>query len=258
VPLTPLTPTVSNLGYLRLCRDDLRQIVDRVRQLANVTIDLEADNHRLDDVETDLPGLGERLSYFTLKAYRRTEAVSDSVQNAQSSEGGRPVPTEVLSLHLSKSWCRLETTNPDLDTEGVISGIERITQQCRRAPKWFPRIFWQGQPQDATELWWTIAFALAIGGIIIAPVLHSTHPAQDQKQLVLSAAWAVTIGVVSGLILLFTVIGSALTRTILLTSLRADSPTWWRRNRDGFVIGIITGIATGLLTGELIYLLTKP
>ena len=131
VPLTPLTPTVSNLGYLRLCRDDLRQIVDRVRQLANVTIDLEADNNRLDDVETDLPGLGERLSYFTLKAYRRIEVGVDPAVGMRPSASDSPGPTETLSLRLGRNGCKLETINPDLETKGVIADIESIARRCR-------------------------------------------------------------------------------------------------------------------------------
>jgi hypothetical protein len=127
-----LTPTVRNLGYLLLCRDDLRQIVDHVRSLPDLRIDLEVDYNRLDDVETDLPNLGDRLSYFTLKAYRETETKGETGLTARSVASDGPTPTEVLSLRLTESACTLATTTPDPETRGVIGAIEDIARQRRR------------------------------------------------------------------------------------------------------------------------------
>jgi hypothetical protein len=87
-----------NLGYLRLCRDDLRQIVDLVRSLPGVRIDLEADNIRLDDVETDLPKLGDQLSFFTVKAYRETEVLSVPGRGWLHAGRDRPRPNAAAGI----------------------------------------------------------------------------------------------------------------------------------------------------------------
>jgi hypothetical protein len=72
VPLTRLKATVKSydLGYLRLWRDDLAEIVRLVRQLDATRVEIHADAYRLDDVETDLPDprLGPRLSDFSVTA----------------------------------------------------------------------------------------------------------------------------------------------------------------------------------------------
>jgi hypothetical protein len=113
-----------NLGSLQLCRDDLRRIADLVRSLPGVRIDLEADNVRLNDVDTDLANLGHRLSCFTLKAYRETGAKEDTGLVARTVAGNRLARSEILSLRFAESGCTLAATNPGPHTSGVM---------CRRA-----------------------------------------------------------------------------------------------------------------------------
>lgn len=190
----------ENLGYLRLCGDDLRQIVDQVRSLPGVRTELQADNIRLDDVETDLPNLGGRLSSFTLTAYRETE-------------------TEVLSLRLTQSACTLAATNPGPETRGVIGAIEDIARRRRRVPMWFPRI--SRHPADAAARWWTSVFAVLVAYLFVALFLRvrltpkSAAPAPGHPIF----STPVTIGttIAAALILLFIIVSSALSRTILLS-----------------------------------------
>jgi hypothetical protein len=53
--------------------DDLAEIVRLARELPGAAIRIEADQHTLTDVVQDLPGLGPRLSYFTVTASSQTE-----------------------------------------------------------------------------------------------------------------------------------------------------------------------------------------
>jgi len=197
----------ENLGCLLLYRDDLRRIVDEVQSLPGVRIELEADNIRLDDVETDLPDLGDRLSYFTLKAYRKTEA-------------------EVLSLRLAESRCTLATTDPGPEVSGVIGAIEDIARQRRRVPIWFPRI--SRHPRDAVARWWNTVFAILVAYLFIALFVRvSLEPksaAPVPEHPILSTPLTVGTTIPVALILLFIIISSDRSRTILLTS-RRDAGT---------------------------------
>lgn len=256
MPLTPLTPTVRNLGYLRLCRDDLHEIVDHVRSLPGVTIDLEADNNRLDDVDKDLPQLGDRLSYFTLKAYKETAPKGDAGPEGPTAASG-PTPTEILTLRLTRDSCTLATTSPDMETRGVISAIRDLARERRRARTWFPHF--SQQPMEPVQLWWTVWWVVvAVFSGVTFIVGLSADVEVNSHQYVLPASLKIIISTIAGLVLLFVIVGAMTSRTVLLTSLRVESPRWWKRNRDGFAVGMITGLITGLLTGGLIYLLTRP
>jgi hypothetical protein len=193
----------ENLGSLRLWRNDLQQIVDQVRSLPGVRIDLEADNIKLDDVETELPGLGDRLSYFTLKAY---------------SEGA-----EVLSLRLREDGCTLATSNPGPEVRRVIGAIEDIARQRRRVPMWFPRV--SRHPGDSADRWGTIAFAILLVYLVVVLFVRvgfgpeSTSPAP--RQPIFPMPLTVGTAVPAALILLFIIVSSVKSRTIILTSRRA-------------------------------------
>lgn len=200
----PLSPTVTNLGCLLLYRDDVQQIVVRVESLPRVHVELEADNIKVDDVEKDLPYLGERLSYFTVKAYRGT--------------------SRVLSVRLAESGCTLAATDPDPETSGVIDAIEDIARQRRRVPAWFPRI--SRHPVGAAARWWTAIFAILIVYLLIALFLRVGWGTSGQIQSqhpVFPVSVRIATAIPVALIALFIVVGSSMSKTILLTRLRAKS-----------------------------------
>jgi hypothetical protein len=198
----------ENLGYLLLCRDDLGQIVDHVKSLPGVRIDLEADNIRLDDVGTDLQALGGRLSCFTLQAYRET--------------------TEVLSLRLTESVCTLATTNPDQQTRRVVDAIEDIARQHRRVPMWFPRI--SRRPADAAARWGNILSVILLAYLFTALFVRagwepkSASASSAPMRPILSGPLTIGTTIPAALILLFIIVSTTMSRTMLLTSRRAESP----------------------------------
>lgn len=204
--MTDVTSGAENLGYLRLYRDDLRLIVDHVLSLPGVRIELEADNIRLNDVGADLTDIGDRLSYFTLQAYRET--------------------TQVLSLRLTRNRCTLAAASPDPQTRGVIAAIEDIARQRRRVPMWFPRI--SRHPEDAAARWGTIVSVILTAYLFIALFLRVGYGPKSEAPAPGHSVFPkpVTIGttIPAALILLFIIISSARSRTILRTSRRAESP----------------------------------
>jgi hypothetical protein len=195
----------ENLGSLRLWRDDLRQIVDQVRSLPGVRIALEADNIRLDDVDTDLPKLGDRLSSFTLTAYCEAAGL-----------------TEVLSLRLTEGGCTLATSNPGPEVRRVADAIEEIARQRRRVPAWFPRV--SRHPEDSADRWGTIVFAIVLVYLFVVLFVRvgfgpqSSAPAP--RRPILPESLTIGTAVPAALILVFIVISSVMSRTILLTSRR--------------------------------------
>lgn len=204
MPPAPLSPTVRDLGSLLLYRDDVQRIVDRVQSLPGVRTELEADNIKVDDLERDLPYLGDRLSYFALKAYRGT--------------------SRILSLRLAENSCTLATTDPDLEDSGVIGAIEDMARQRRRVPAWFPRI--SRHPVGAAARWWTAVFAILIVYLLIALFLRVGWGTSGQIQSqhpVFPASVRIATAIPVALIALFIVVGSSMSKTILLTSLRAKS-----------------------------------
>jgi hypothetical protein len=216
----------ENLGYLRLWRDDLRQIVDQVRSLPGVRIDLEADNIRLDDVETELPHLGDRLSYFTLKAYREKQATgANDLGAAYTIASDGLAPAEVLSLRLTEGGgCTLSTNSPGPEVRRVIGAIEDIARQRRRVPMWFPRV--SRHPEDSADRWGTIVFAILLAYLFAVLFVRvgfgpeSAAPAP--RQSIFPKPLTIGTTIPAALILLFIIISSIMSRTILRTSRRAD------------------------------------
>jgi hypothetical protein len=139
VALKRLTPTIKDLGYLRLWQDDLPRSSRSFRGWGNVKITLEADKYQLLDGEADLPSLplklGNRLRYFTIKATRSVIlGIKDGLPDNQPSDG-----EEILTVRLARNGCQIEAADPDLQTRDVINLIEEKARKCRRVPLWFPR-----------------------------------------------------------------------------------------------------------------------
>ncbi len=131
MPLKRLTPKVqrTELGYLRLWRDELSEIVRLARQLEGAEIRIEADNCLLDDVQEDLPELGPRLDYFSVRV---TESMT-TPDNITSDLP--PVPRELMSLRLAKDSYWVEAADPDLNVTGLIDAIQKVSDKCRRIPR---------------------------------------------------------------------------------------------------------------------------
>jgi len=253
VSLKRLTPTIKDLGYLRLWQDELEEIVALVRQqLSNETIVLESDGNELDDVAVDLPKLGHRVRYFTIKVTGRPDE-------------GSEVPREILTVSLTRSRCRIEATNPDVTTRGVISDIQDVAQRCRRVPLWYPQmnIFSLSPPAalqgtassqvGARELCWILLFALSAAGTIIGAlaVPGTLTFGSSNHRLPLIASLAILVPCAT--ILMTLLVGDALARTILFTGTRQGAPTFWQRNRNDIIINVLVAGAfylLGLLTAN--------
>lgn len=253
MPLKRLTPIIKDLGYLRLWQDELEEIVALVRQqLSYDTIVLESDGNELDDVVVDLPKLGRRVRYFSVNVTRKPD------------RDGK-VPREVLTVSLQRNRCKLEATNPDAATRGVISDIQDIAQRCRRVPLWYPDL---GKltsspstpPQSAAspqissvDFGWLMLFVASIVGTIIGALAVSGAVTFGNSNYRLPLGPSLAILVPSAIILLALFIGVAFSRTVLFTGTRQSAPTFWQRNRAGIIINVVVAAAfylLGLLTAH--------
>lgn len=245
--LKRLTPTIKDLGYLRLWRDELEEIVALVRQqLGNETIVLESNDNELDDVGADLPKLGSRLRYFTVKV-------------ASKPEDGTGVPREILTVNL-KNRCQIEATNPDVTTRGLIGDIEDITRPCRRLPLWYPNFSGRSpiSPESVAsrqattaETGWTLLLALSIAGTVFGALTTSGSVTFGSSNHRLALGWSLAILIPSAIILMALLAGNFLSRTILFTGTRQAAPTFWQRNAAGITINVVVA-ALFLLFGWLI------
>jgi hypothetical protein len=266
VPLQRLTPRVTTytLGSLRLWQDELAEIVRLVRQLPGVEVRIESDKNLLTDVRTDLPQLGQRVSYFSVTASLPTSG--DERQH------------EVISVKLSTIRCHIEATEPDLTTTGLIEGIRSLTASCRRMPLALLPIYQPAatniNPASATLSVGSGNSEMAnrpaaeavlgtLGGIVgtVAFILGGVFSTGVIQHLVgfhgtPFTPWVTSISVSAplltfGVILLF---GAARSRTLLFTRTRAEAPTFWQRKRSDIIINVIVGLALyllGLLTAHL-------
>jgi hypothetical protein len=233
VPLHPLTPKVTKheLGTLRLWQDDLAEIVRLVQQLPDVQVVIEADNNTLDDVHTDLPKLGQRVSYFTVTA--TTATANDGA--------GR----ELVSVKLAKERCRIEATEPDLTTTGLIEALRSLLGSCRRMPPRLQEIYRtptsSGAQSPPTISAGFLLFVLAAVFCVIfaiGAVEHLVHmhgrPWTPWPQSIIVAATLLVVAAVLS-------IGLTRSRTLLFTATRAEAPqTGGHRDppssRDGFLL----------------------
>ena len=247
VSLKRLTPTVKDLGSLRLWQDEIDEIVTLVRQqLSNETIVLEADGNELENVAVDLPRLGRRVRYFTIKVTGKPD-------------DGTEVPLELLTITFRKNRCKIAATNPDVTTRGVISDIQDLAQRCRRLPLWYPRLGilsseYPVTPQDShssqAQAGWFFAVLLfvlsAVGTFIGALALPGTLTAGNNNQR-LSEGVALSILLPSAAVFIVMITGEILSRTIIFTGTRQAAPTFWQRNLAGIIINVVVAAAFFLL-----------
>jgi hypothetical protein len=252
VSIKRLTPTIKDLGSLRLWQDEVDEIVTFVRQqLGNETIVLEADGNELDDVVADLPKLGRRVRYFTIKVTGKPDAENEP-------------PRELLTITLRRSRCKIEATNPDVTTRGVISDIQDVAQRCRRLPLWYPQmgIFSSESPSilqiapssqaSGVQIFTILLFAFSAAGTFIGALAlpgELTVGSNDHK---VSVGVSLAVLIPSAVIFIATIIGDALSRTIIFTGTRQGAPTFWQRNRAGIIINVVVAAAfflLGLLIG---------
>jgi len=255
VGIKRLSPTVTKLGYLRLWADDLQDIVGIVEKLGDVSVMLEADHTLLTDVEADLPKIGSRLDYFTIRAARNLDTIANTTTVAVSLPGsiGRivmPKDSEILRVHLAKNGCRVEAIEPDFQTSAVMGMIEKKVREFRRVPLWVHPIYWVQPPEDPASGLATILLALSISGIVIGAI------SLNLSSGLIPWPGSLILTTIAGLVAIGALIGGIRARSVLITATRAMAPTWWERNRDGFIVGMVTGLVTGLLAGVILYLLT--
>lgn len=247
MPLKRLTPTVKDLGYLRLWQDELDEIVTLVRQqLSHETIVLESDGNELDDVAVDLPKLGRRVQYFTVEVTGKPD-------------GGGEAPREILTVGLTRKRCKIEATNPDVATRGVISDIQDIAQRCRQLPLWYPQlgiIFSSRSPNSpirVREFGWLLLFFTSVLGTILGALAASGNVTFGNSNYRLPLGVSLAILIPSAIILMALLVGDIFSRTILFTGTRQGAPTFWQRNRAGIIINVVVASAfflLGLLTAH--------
>lgn len=231
MPLKRLTPVIKQyeLGSLRLWRDDLVGIVELIGQL-NGTVNIEADNYAVEDVEDDLPEIGQRLNYFSA-------AVTDV--------GEGTTQRQLLRLRLSRNYCYIEAADPDAETRGIISDIQSLAERRRRLPLRLTA-FLASRSGPVLAISVLFALALTTGAALSLGEFHLSRPGWFILALLMS-----TIGLLlSGGLL----VGFVRSSTIIFTETRAQAPTWWQKHRSEIAIHVVVGVVfflLGLLTAHL-------
>jgi hypothetical protein len=229
VAIKRLTPTVRDLGYLRLWREEIAEIAGYASQLRDVKITMEADNNELDDVQADLPKIGKRLSYFTLTATRPDDAGQ---------------PQEVLKVYLTSQRCRVEADNADTEVRGIIADIEDAARRYRRVPRSFPHLPTTPVPSEQPP-YAGLYFSGAIGAAVLAilSALSITfYASKDTGNIGIPWPWSISTEIVGALLLIGVAINEVRSRTILTTATRSEAPTGWQEYRGHIAIAIIFGL----------------
>lgn len=218
-----LTPTIKKLGYLRLWRDDLAEIITLIQNLENIEITLEANDCELDDLEADFPKFGPRVRYMTFKVSRKPPDSSE--------------PANVMTISFAKGGAKLEATNPDLETRAVMASIEEYVAKKRRIPGWFPHVV--GGSRWAIT--WAILSILSAFWCIIASNAFYNAATGTNVKGGYDITWpgAISGTVVALSIIIMSLIGSGLSRNLLYTGTQSQSPTFWQKNRAGIIIAVL-------------------
>jgi hypothetical protein len=217
------------LGFLRLWRDELAEIVRLAGQL-NGTAKIESDGFEVEDVDADLPQIGERVEYFAVTITGRDE-------NATL--------RDLLNLRLSLNQSYIEAIDPNAQTQVIISNIQSLADKCRRPPRWLIA-FTGGSSSPILAILALIIIALALVIDLLVVRSHLTHLEWGIFGLAISTA-----GIVVGVLLIAVLTMSS---TVLFTGTRAQAPTWWQRHgTDIFIqLAIAAGFfLLGLFVGHL-------
>jgi len=256
VTLRRLTPDIKrvDLGYLRLWRDDLAEIVDLARQLKNVRIDLEAgvpkddgERHSLATYEVanldELVGLGKRLSYFSITATRTAPMGSTPWKRfsfisitAAKNASANSVPHQLLKVYCAKEGCWIEATDPDPETRGVIGDLRLFAGAHPLLPSGYPAAWFNEVDYSFMgRVMYTFLIPiimLVVGGVVLA-IISSAWKHEPSGVTTLRA-----ILVVGSPVMLFLAAVPFLVRptTILQTATRAEAPTFLHRRGGDILI----------------------
>ena len=234
VRLTPLIRT-TDLGWLRLSQDDLAHMVRLVGTIEDAEVIIESGGYKLtDDVRTDLPKLGKRVSDFTIRAFRPEET-----------QGIAPV----VSVEITTNRSQIIAEDPDLHALGVVEALRAIADQRRRMPMWLgPYFRSEGSLGFRRGVMQVIAGG-ALAGLAIALFTFSSsshHLPGKVAGLLLLLAMVALLGSI--------VVGSIQARTVIYTAPGAEVPTFWEQYRVEIAIHIVVGtvfFVLGLIVGHL-------
>lgn len=242
VPLERIEPVVRtfDLGPLRVTQDELVEIVRLTRSITNVEVRLESDGNTLTDVTTDLPELGRQVSYFRISVKR---------------VGANSWTPDVININF-KDIGRITTTDPDAEILGHIEFIKAIVAPYRRMPQWLFGLFRSKGILSKDYSLRSIIFSICLSllyliGIGIFSILRRKSVGHDA--LVLPWPGSLIFLTVAIVLLGLIGIGTVLSRTVIYTSTRATSPTFWERHRSTIAIHVAVGglfFLLGILVGH--------
>ncbi|GAA1612425.1 hypothetical protein GCM10009733_005580 [Nonomuraea maheshkhaliensis] len=204
---------VRPLGYCKLYREHLERIASACAELGPIKIDI--DGHVEATEAADFTEVG--------KVYRIT-ILTDLGES----------PSE-FTVVLEKSAAHVEMTEPTTAMYGICSRIQDICREQRRA---------LAIPEGA----WPGAGVLVIGPCALSSILifGSAEPALK---------WSLAPGIILAGFLTYTIMWLKATRNggsaHLINTYEVDSPTFFQRTRDDWIVGAIWA-AVGALAGGVI------
>jgi hypothetical protein len=201
-----------DLGYLNLYREELIAITRAVAELGEVSI--ECDNSEATSPE-DFNNLPEELRWVSIK-----------------SQGTSGTSIKVL---LSHSAALVTVSYPNTLTAGILTRLRDIAKNSRRP---FRSLIPQSEGFQIAR--YTIS-VIAWFALVVDVLVFSTHPhSKNWTQL----EFGITSWSGSAVLLAAFIIGrlQKLTHVLITNAPRAERPSYWQRNGDTWVIGLITAV----------------
>jgi hypothetical protein len=229
-----LRPEVSDLGALRLYREDLRAIAATINERGTLQIfcyegDSMFEASDLADFDKTLPESPYQVTISNIRSASPHEVTATGVVEATT------VSAPEVTATFWQWGANVELFEPDTWARGVLSGIQAICRPRRRRMWSFCRRF--GGP---------IAACAAL--VLLFIVIAATDP---QASSVWHNVFLNSILPVTLLALIPVGIGMRLltrsNKVIIINALKTDRPSYWDRTRDIWVVGIITAVAGAVL-----------
>ncbi|GAA1799957.1 hypothetical protein HC028_16690 [Planosporangium flavigriseum] len=211
------TYVTYDLGWVRMWRDDLAEVVQILSALGGTTT-LSAGDYTLDSVD-DLATLSQPVVSDFMLIVNQTRAV----------------------LTLDGRIARLEMKNPDLTARGAAAEVARVARRCQRRGAFFIQRRWLlgavailvlGATYAVIEALGAVSKSLQWSAVAVVAVLLIFNQATHGKP-----AW--------------------LRRAVIYTRTRSEAPPFWERKRDDIWIAVVSGFVFLVLGVVVGYVLPK-
>ncbi len=221
--MKPLQPTVhcDDLGGVKLWRDELAEIVRMLDLLGDSQIRIEANQNLIEDLEEDLPKLGDRLEYFDVRAF----TVAKRTFGQGEDEVLLTTEDELVRIQLGPRGSKIIATNPSLDVLGLIPQLAGMAKR--------------GQRQRLMGYIAGIS-AILLLSLLVVPLMMLYFNAWTILMTACYGIIALVVGARSGTFFL-------LKKPVLYTATSKEVPPFWKLHRDEIIINVVVAAVSGVV-----------